>query len=81
MSSWPEVSVIMVTYNAMPLIMLVEHAIKSILSAEYSNFRTIVVDNGSNDGTAEYLQEKFSRELFIYKSPVNIGFAKGNNIG
>ena len=81
MSPQPEVSVIIVTFNAMPIMTLVERAIKSVLSANYSDFETILVDNGSNDGTGTYLQEKYSQELSIYKSPVNLGFAEGNNVG
>ncbi|MBU0707439.1 glycosyltransferase family 2 protein [Patescibacteria group bacterium] len=44
------------------------------------NFETIVVDNASNDGTTEMINEEFPWVKTI-KSPVNNGFAAGNNLG
>lgn len=43
----------------------------------------VVVDNGSPDDSFEILTSKFSGEknVFIVKSDVNLGFARGNNLG
>ena len=41
---------------------------------------TIVVDNGSNDGTQDFIKENFPEVDFI-QSPENIGFGKANNLG
>ncbi|HYN22154.1 MAG TPA: glycosyltransferase family 2 protein, partial [Thermoanaerobaculia bacterium] len=38
----------------------------------------LVLDNGSTDGTAEWLREKWPR-VRILTSPVNLGFCAGNN--
>lgn len=41
---------------------------------------TVVVDNGSSDGTAEAVAERFS-EVELIRTGVNLGFAGGNNVG
>ncbi len=42
-------------------------------------FQIIVVDNGSTDGTVEYLETQDS--IHLIRNIVNLGFAKANNIG
>jgi GT2 family glycosyltransferase len=39
-----------------------------------------VVDNGSTDGTQEYIKEHFPQTIFM-QSPKNLGFGKANNYG
>lgn len=41
--------------------------------------QTIVVDNASNDGTVEYLKERFP-EIHLIESKENLGFGRANNI-
>jgi glycosyltransferase involved in cell wall biosynthesis len=48
----PRVSVIMPLYNAMPY---VEEAIGSILGQSFQDFELLVVDNGSTDGSLQYV--------------------------
>jgi hypothetical protein len=40
----------------------------------------IVVDNGSNDGSVEYVERNYPQVLLI-RNKENLGFAKANNIG
>ncbi|MCG2692251.1 glycosyltransferase family 2 protein, partial [Microgenomates group bacterium] len=40
----------------------------------------IVIDNGSQDGSVEYLKKKFP-QYSVYSSGGNLGFAQGNNFG
>lgn len=40
----------------------------------------IVVDNGSTDGTQEYIKKHFP-EVYFIQSPQNLGFGKANNAG
>lgn len=52
----------------------------SLRLLDYPRFRQIVVDNGSTDGSAERIAERFPEALLI-RSPVNLGFDGGNNVG
>ena len=40
---------------------------------------TIVVDNASNDGSADYIRERFP-EIVLIESKENLGFGKANNL-
>lgn len=41
--------------------------------------QTIVVDNASNDGSVEYIKERFS-EIHLIASQENLGFGRANNM-
>ena len=61
------VSVIVVTYNALPWL---ERCLDSVVAYE-----TIVVDNGSTDGTVELVRERFPQAKLCEQS--NLGLAAG----
>lgn len=71
-----EISVIIVNYNVR---FYLEQCLHAVQKACY-NLRSeiIVVDNHSNDGSREYLQNKFSGINFIWLDK-NIGFSAANN--
>jgi len=76
-----DISVIIVNYNVKELL---EQCINSILKAsEGLKVEIIVVDNNSFDGSINYLKNKFSSHpsLKLIESPINLGFAKANNLG
>ena len=54
--------------------------ITSVLRSDYPNYRVLVVDNGSTDGSPEYLAQIFP-EAEIAINPANWGFSAGNNVG
>jgi N-acetylglucosaminyl-diphospho-decaprenol L-rhamnosyltransferase len=67
----PEVSTIVVTYNALPW---VERALESVPGTEL-----LVVDHGSTDGTLELVRERFPEAVVVEQG--NLGFGAGNNAG
>src|SRR4030067_2042822 len=52
----------------------------SLQRSSYSNFTTIVVDNGSTDGSVPAIKNAFP-DLVVIKNRDNLGFTGGNNIG
>ena len=70
------VYIIIVTYNAM------KWADKCFSSLRKSSVpvQVIVIDNCSEDGTQEYIQNNFPEVNFI-QNQENLGFGKANNIG
>ncbi len=52
---------------------------------ELGDVRVVVVDNGSADGSAQFIQEEAHRECWnwitVVSLPMNVGFAAGNNRG
>ena len=55
-------------------------AIESIRANAYTNYQLIVVDNASENGSVEALQQSFPDVRFILNRS-NLGFAKGCNVG
>lgn len=47
---------------------------------DYPHFRILVVDNGSTDGSPEYIEAHFP-EVISLRNQQNAGFAAGNNAG
>lgn len=76
-----KLSIIVVNYNTYSL---TKDTIEAVLKNKYSfEYEIILVDNASIDGSIEQLEEKFQYEhrVHIIKNIVNLGFAKGNNMG
>jgi N-acetylglucosaminyl-diphospho-decaprenol L-rhamnosyltransferase len=69
----PDVSAVIVTYNARPWI---ERSIESIRGDVRE---LIVVDHGSTDGTVEVVRERFPEARVLERE--NRGFGAGNNAG
>lgn len=67
---------IIVTYNAMAWI---ERCINSILNSSITS-DIYIIDNGSIDGTQEYICRHYSQVMFV-QSQKNLGFGQANNLG
>lgn len=71
-------SVIFVNFNTRGLL---KQALKQLyLQRPALDFEIIVVDNGSSDGSAEMVRDKF-KEVKLIASDKNLGFAAGANLG
>lgn len=78
--SVPLVSVIILNYNGLKF---AEQCLRSVLESDYPNFEIIVADNGSSDGSYEFLCQAFGtiHNVRIVRNSRNLGFAEGNNVG
>jgi GT2 family glycosyltransferase len=74
----PQFSVIILNWNGKPLL---EECLTSVLSQIFLDFETIVVDNGSTDGSVEFLKERWGEKIQMIPLSSNNGFAGGNNTG
>lgn len=74
----PFFSVIVLNWNGRHLL---EECLESVHSQTFRDFETIVVDNGSTDGSLDLLQERWDGQIGVVALPANCGFAGGNNAG
>ena len=73
----PTVSIIVLNWNGKQYL---ETCLSSLLRQKYPDIEIIFVDNGSIDGSVEFVREKFpSLTVIIHKK--NLGFAQGVNSG
>lgn len=72
----PTVSVIIPTYNRHEL---VREAIASVLAQSFSDFELIVVDDGSEDGTAEAVRE-FPEVRYVYQPNRGVSAARNHGV-
>lgn len=73
----PAVSLVIVTWNGRDLL---ERCLRALETQTFRPAEVIVVDNASTDGTAAWLRSA-RPDVRLVESPVNTGFAEGNNIG
>lgn len=73
----PLVSVIVINYNGKEFL---KDCLESIYGQTYHNFELILVDNGSTDGSVQFIKEKFPDTILI-ENKENLGFAVANNQG
>lgn len=52
----------------------------SLQHIAYPNYRIILVDNGSTDGSVEAFEKEYP-EITLIKTGANLGYAGGNNVG
>lgn len=54
--------------------------LESLRATEYTNFKTLLVDNASTDDGVELVRQNFP-EVELIINPANLGFSDGNNVG
>jgi GT2 family glycosyltransferase len=70
-------SVIVLSWNGMEYL---ADCLDAVLSQDYPDFEVIVVDNGSTDGSADFVERHYPQVRLI-RNARNLGFAGGNNVG
>jgi GT2 family glycosyltransferase len=73
----PKVKVLILSYNGKHLL---EESVSSYLSNDYPNFEVIVIDNGSTDGTKEWVEHNYP-EVVVLRTEKNLGYSGGFNFG
>ena len=71
-----KISVIIPTYNRKKTL---ARAIQSVINQSLSPFEILIVDDGSNDGTEEWVKDNFQNIKYIYQN--NHGVSSARNIG
>ena len=71
------VTVIIVNWNGGDY---VGRCLRTLESQTYRDFRVVVVDNASTDGSAERIEREFPAVKLV-RAGANLGFAGGNNLG
>ena len=71
----PRVSIVIVTWNALPLL---KRFLPSVLATDYPDLEIILADNASTDGSAAYVREQFP-SVKVVRHPENGRFCRGNN--
>ena len=72
-----KVAIIIVNWNGKKFL---PTCLSSLRGQTYKLFKVIFVDNGSTDGSVEFVRKNFP-EIMIIENKRNLGFAEGNNIG
>ena len=70
-----QVTVIIPNFNGRAML---DACLNGLREQKYASFRTILVDNGSKDGSVEYVSEHFP-EVEIMALPRNVGFSAAIN--
>lgn len=68
---------IILNFNGKEFLLETLSSVKQII---YPNFKPIVVDNGSTDGSQAAVREHFP-EIILLENEKNLGFGEGNNVG
>lgn len=78
MNFQPLISIIIPTYNRR---YFVSEAIDSVLYQDYGSVEILVVDDGSTDGTSQYIPKKYGEKIrFIYQDNAEKSKARNNGI-
>jgi GT2 family glycosyltransferase len=76
-ASYPLVYIIIINWNGKRHLAT---CLSSLRKLNYPNFKALIVDNGSTDGSLKFLRDHFP-EVEVVPVGRNLGFAEGNNVG
>lgn len=70
-------TVLILSFNGKDLL---EECLSSYLKNDYENFNIVLIDNGSTDGTKEYVEANFP-DVYVHRTDVNLKYSGGFNFG
>jgi len=76
-----KISINIVTWNSMKYL---EKCLNSIFSQTFRDFSVLIIDNGSRDGTVEFVRENYNRppkQATVLQNFQNLGFSCAHNQG
>ena len=73
---YPLISIVILNYNGLNYL---KKTIPPILDLDYHNYEIVVVDNGSDDESIDFLRNH--KRIRLIENKVNYGYSKGKNIG
>jgi GT2 family glycosyltransferase len=74
----PLVCIVVLNWNGKEVL---KNCLNSLLKkTDYKNYRIVVVDNGSTDGSVDMIKRNF-KKIDVIANKENLGFTKGNNVG
>jgi len=78
-----DVSIIWLNYNSKPILDLAKRSLESVLALDYPSYETIIVDNGSTDGSDQDLLSIVDKEknVSFLKLRTNLRYPGGMNEG
>jgi GT2 family glycosyltransferase len=72
-----KVIVLILSYNGKHLL---DDSVSSYLNNDYGNCEVVVIDNGSTDGTKEYVEKKWP-QVTVLRTEINLKYSGGFNFG
>lgn len=73
----PMVTVIILNWNGKVDTL---ECLASVVQLDYPNYKIVVVDNGSTDGSVDAISKQYP-EIIVLQTGANLGYAGGNNVG
>jgi|UPI00068CE833 GT2 family glycosyltransferase len=77
MSNLPNVIVVILNWNGCDDTL---ECLDSVVRVDYANFKIVVIDNGSTDGSMHAIPQRYPEVTFL-QAGANFGYAGGNNRG
>ncbi|MFH1536965.1 MAG: glycosyltransferase family 2 protein, partial [Patescibacteria group bacterium] len=74
----PKIGILILNWNGLNDTV---NCLASLKNQNYSNYKILVVDNGSDQPEHEILKQKFGDFVEVIRNEKNLGYAGGNNVG